>query len=77
MKAAAVIVLYLVIFVWGCRHLGGFGRWRQCLLLGFLLGWAAYIHVSGMAHAPRISLASPYILFLQPAGEAIIQWLGR
>ncbi|MFD1775888.1 hypothetical protein [Paenibacillus rhizophilus] len=76
MKVAAVIAFYAAVFFWGWRQLRGKGSGLNRLLLGGLLGWAAYINLAGIAMVPHLSISSVYIVFFQPVGRAIIGWLG-
>ncbi|MDQ0194064.1 hypothetical protein J2T20_002432 [Paenibacillus wynnii] len=76
MRIVIILVLYTIAFYWGCKQLGGKGRKRHCLWYGCILTWCAYKHISGSIQAPSLSVSSLYIAFFQPAGKAIIQWLG-
>lgn len=76
MKIAIILVLYVLAYLWGCTRLRGEGRGLHRLWLGCILAYAAYLHLCGMTETPHFSLGSLYTAFLQPAGRAIIYWLG-
>ncbi|WP_091226699.1 hypothetical protein [Fontibacillus panacisegetis] len=73
---ALILVCYAAVFIWSCRSVRGKKQVRQWLLLAVLLGWSAYVLISGVTGTPYPSISSPYIVFFQPIGKAIIHWLG-
>ncbi|NJJ39907.1 hypothetical protein [Paenibacillus apii] len=76
MQMAVVIAFYAAVFLWGWRQLRGKGSGLHRVILGGLLGWAAYVSLAGIAMVPHLSISSAYIVFFQPVGKAIIGWLG-
>ncbi|MDT3428637.1 hypothetical protein J2Z22_004230 [Paenibacillus forsythiae] len=76
MSTAAVVAFYVAVFLWGLRRLRGKGSGPGRLLFGCILGWAAYVNISGIAMIPHLSISSLYIAYFQPVGAAIIRWLG-
>ncbi|MBY9081157.1 hypothetical protein KIH86_23705 [Paenibacillus sp. HN-1] len=76
MRAAAVVALYIAVYVWGWKKLGSQATILHRVALGCLLGWALYVNLSGLAMMPHLSISSLYIALFQPVGRAFINWLG-
>ena len=76
MTIAICIALYGIAFYWGCKLLTGKDRKLHRLWYGCILAWCAYINICGITHNPHLSVSSLYLIFFQPAGRMVIQWLG-
>lgn len=76
MKIAITLVLYILAFLWGCTRLRGSGRKLHRLWYGCILAYCAYINICGITRTPHVSIGILYTAFFQPAGRAVIHWLG-
>ncbi|MGG6314132.1 hypothetical protein [Paenibacillus macerans] len=73
---ALIVVIHSAVLIWGLRLLRGDKRLWKWLVFAALLGWSTYVHISGFSGVRNVSLSTPYFRFFQPAGQAIIRWLG-
>ncbi|WP_019913113.1 hypothetical protein [Paenibacillus sp. HW567] len=76
MKIAVILGLYGLAYWRGCTLLNGKGRRGHRLWFGCIMLYCAYVNISGITGAPHIGVSTLYIAFFQPAGRAIIKWLG-
>ncbi|ASA19405.1 hypothetical protein [Paenibacillus donghaensis] len=76
MNNAVIIALYGAALYWGCRKLQGKDSKLHRVEYSCILGWCLYLHLCGINGLRHYSISSLYIAYFQPAGRAIIQWLG-
>ncbi|MNO30128.1 hypothetical protein D3C76_200600 [compost metagenome] len=76
MIIAVIIGLYILAFWRGCTLLQGKGRNLHRLWFGCIMVYCAYVHICGITRTPHLSVSTLYLAFFQPAGRAIIKWLG-
>ncbi|QQZ63590.1 hypothetical protein JI735_14720 [Paenibacillus sonchi] len=76
MKIAVILGLYILAFWRGCVLLQGHKRKLHRLWFGCILVYCAYVHICGITETSHFGVSALYIAYFQPAGRAIIKWLG-